>query len=52
VEKEAWPLTAEDRLGLRQLQSQLILEKLHNSCRRSRRRYCRRARRGGRYATP
>jgi len=30
VEKEARPLTAEDRLRLRQLQSQPILEKLHN----------------------
>jgi transposase len=30
VEKQARPLTAEDRLGLRQLQSQPILEKLHN----------------------
>jgi transposase len=30
VEREAWPSTAEDRLGLRQLQSQPILEKLHN----------------------
>ena len=30
VEKEARPLTAEDRLGLRHLQSQPILEKLHN----------------------
>jgi len=30
VEKEARPLTAEDRLGLRQLQSQPILDKLHN----------------------
>jgi transposase len=30
VEKEARPLTAEDRLRLRQLQSQLILEKLRN----------------------
>ena len=30
VEKEARPLTAEDRLGLRQLQSQPILEKLRN----------------------
>jgi len=30
VEKEARPLTAEDRLELRQLQSQPILEKLHN----------------------
>ena len=30
VEKEARPLTAEDRLGVRQLQSQPILEKLHN----------------------
>jgi len=30
MEKQARPLTAEDRLGLRQLQSQPILEKLHN----------------------
>ena len=30
VEKEARPLRAEDRLWLRQLQSQLILEKLRN----------------------
>jgi hypothetical protein len=30
VEKEAWPLTAEDRLRLRQFQSRPILEKLHN----------------------
>ena len=30
VEKEAWPLTTEDRLRLRQLQSQPILEKLRN----------------------
>jgi hypothetical protein len=30
VEKEARPLTAEDRLGLRQLRSQPILDKLRN----------------------
>jgi transposase len=51
VEKQARTLTAEDRLRLRQLQSRPILDKLHDYLRRSKRKYCRRARTGGRCVT-
>jgi hypothetical protein len=51
-EKEARPLTKQERLRLRQIQSQPILEKLRHYLLEIQTGYCRRSQRGGRFVTP
>jgi len=52
VEKHARSPVAKDRLGLRQLQSRPVLDKLHNYLLEIRGKYCRRVQRGARCAIP